>query len=104
MSATAHPAPNDRGLWTTAARFATCRACCWTSRLIAHLSHCMRLLPGDLIFTGTPPGVGVGVGRTPRRFLRPGMVMEAEVEGLGRQQMAVTEAPPQGLDATAARA
>lgn len=49
--------------------------------LIAHLSQFVTLRPGDLIFTGTPPGVGAG--RTPPHFLRPGDEMEVEIEGLG---------------------
>ena len=41
----------------------------------------MTLLPGDILLTGTPSGVGVG--RTPPEFLRPGDVVEAEVAGIG---------------------
>lgn len=50
-------------------------------QLIAHLSQCCVLKPGDLIFTGTPPGVGAA--RKPPRFLKPGDQCEVEVEGLG---------------------
>ena len=50
-------------------------------RLIAELSAVVPLLPGDLIFTGTPPGVGVA--RTPKRFLAPGQVLESWIEGIG---------------------
>ena len=49
--------------------------------LIAHLSKFVTLAPGDLIFTGTPPGVGAG--RKPPIFLRPGDQLEVEIEGLG---------------------
>lgn len=49
--------------------------------LIVYLSNHVELLPGDLIFTGTPDGVGVG--RRPRRFIQPGWVIESEIEGLG---------------------
>jgi 2-keto-4-pentenoate hydratase/2-oxohepta-3-ene-1,7-dioic acid hydratase in catechol pathway len=49
--------------------------------LIGYLSGVCTLLPGDLIFTGTPPGVGQG--RKPPRFLAPGDVMETTIEGLG---------------------
>lgn len=49
--------------------------------LIAYLSGVCTLLPGDLIFTGTPPGVGMG--RKPPRFLAPGDVLETTIEGLG---------------------
>ena len=49
--------------------------------LIAYLSAVATLEPGDLIFTGTPPGVGFA--RTPPVFLQPGDVLEVEVAGLG---------------------
>lgn len=49
--------------------------------LIAHLSQFVTLRPGDLIFTGTP--AGVGAGRTPPLFLQPGDQLEVEIEGLG---------------------
>jgi 2-keto-4-pentenoate hydratase/2-oxohepta-3-ene-1,7-dioic acid hydratase in catechol pathway len=49
--------------------------------LVSYLSHVCTLLPGDLIYTGTPPGVGVA--RTPPVFLKPGDICEVEVEGLG---------------------
>ncbi|MFN3210574.1 MAG: fumarylacetoacetate hydrolase family protein [Roseovarius sp.] len=53
------------------------------AQIIAHLSEVMRLEPGDVIATGTPPGVGMG--RNPKRYLRPGDVMDLKIEGLGRQ-------------------
>jgi 2-keto-4-pentenoate hydratase/2-oxohepta-3-ene-1,7-dioic acid hydratase in catechol pathway len=49
--------------------------------LIEALSAVVALLPGDVIFTGTPSGVGVA--RDPRRFLAPGQVVESHIEGLG---------------------
>ena len=49
--------------------------------IIAYLSTVFTLEPGDLIFTGTPPGVGVA--RKPQVFLKPGDVCEVEIEGLG---------------------
>ncbi len=51
-------------------------------KLIAHLSQIMTLRPGDLIFTGTPPGVGVA--RNPPRFLRSGDVCTVEIDGIGK--------------------
>ena len=57
------------------------------ARIIAYLSGMMTLHPGDIIATGTPPGVGMG--RTPPRYLRPGDVVEAWIEGLGRQRQVV---------------
>lgn len=58
--------------------------------LVWYLSQFMVLEPGDLINTGTP--AGVGMGRRPQRFLRPGDVMELEVEGLGRQRQTCADA------------
>jgi len=49
--------------------------------LVAHISQLVTLLPGDLIFTGTPPGVGAA--RKPPVFLKSGDVMEVEIEHLG---------------------
>ncbi len=49
--------------------------------LISHISKFATLKPGDLIFTGTP--AGVGAGRTPALFLKPGDQLEVEIEGLG---------------------
>ena len=49
--------------------------------LIEYLSSITHLLPGDVISTGTPPGVGLG--RTPKRWLRPGESVTVTVEGLG---------------------
>jgi 2-keto-4-pentenoate hydratase/2-oxohepta-3-ene-1,7-dioic acid hydratase in catechol pathway len=49
--------------------------------LVSYLSHVCTLLPGDLIYTGTPPGVGMA--RTPPVYLKPGDVTEVSIEGLG---------------------
>jgi 2-keto-4-pentenoate hydratase/2-oxohepta-3-ene-1,7-dioic acid hydratase in catechol pathway len=49
--------------------------------LVAYLSRYCTLEPGDLIFTGTP--AGVGSVRTPRRYLAPGDIITSEIEGLG---------------------
>lgn len=49
--------------------------------LIAHLSAVCTLRPGDIVFTGTP--AGVGVGRSPQRFLAPGNVVTTRIEGIG---------------------
>jgi 2-keto-4-pentenoate hydratase/2-oxohepta-3-ene-1,7-dioic acid hydratase in catechol pathway len=49
--------------------------------IIASLSRGMTLDPGDIIATGTPSGVGFA--RTPPEFLRPGDVVEVEIEGIG---------------------
>ncbi|MBX6361154.1 MAG: fumarylacetoacetate hydrolase family protein [Acidobacterium ailaaui] len=50
--------------------------------LIAYLSSIVPLLPGDIISTGTP--AGVGLGRTPQRWLKPGETVTCEVAGLGQ--------------------
>ena len=50
-------------------------------RLVAELSAILPLLPGDVIFTGTP--AGVGAVRKPPRFLKPGDVVESTIEDLG---------------------
>ena len=52
--------------------------------LIHYISQFMTLEPGDLISTGTPPGVGLGM--KPPRYLRAGDVVELEIDGLGRQR------------------
>lgn len=55
--------------------------------LVSYLSQMMSLLPGDIISTGTPPGVGLGFD--PPRYLKPGDVVELGIEGLGaaRQEL-----------------
>ena len=61
--------------------------------LVAYLSGIVTLFPGDVIFTGTPPGVGVG--RTPPRFLQPGDRLDSWIEGLG--ELHQTFVDPGGL-------
>lgn len=56
--------------------------------LIAYLSSITQLQAGDVISTGTP--AGVGLGRSPQRWLKPGETMTAEVEGLGQLTNPVT--------------
>jgi len=60
------------------------------AEIIEHLSGLMTLHPGDVISTGTPPGVGMGMKPHPV-YLKKGDVMSLEIEGLGRQQQTVTE-------------
>ena len=57
------------------------------AHLISYISFFMTLSAGDVIITGTPPGVGAG--RTPQRFLQPGDVVTVGVEGLGQQRQVV---------------
>jgi 2-keto-4-pentenoate hydratase/2-oxohepta-3-ene-1,7-dioic acid hydratase in catechol pathway len=54
------------------------------AKIISYMSQFMKLVPGDIIATGTPSGVGMGM--KPQRFLKPGDVMEIEVKGLGAQK------------------
>lgn len=58
------------------------------AQIIAHLSQLMTLHPGDVISTGTPPGVGMGIKPKPR-YLKAGDVMELGIEGLGSQKQKV---------------
>lgn len=57
------------------------------AKIVSHLSEYMTLMPGDVIITGTPPGVGLGM--KPQRFLKAGDVMTLGIEGLGTQTQRV---------------
>ena len=57
--------------------------------LVSYLSRFMSLQPGDIISTGTPPGVGMG--QKPQVFLRAGDVVELGIEGLGTQRQTVVQ-------------
>jgi len=57
------------------------------AHIVAYLSQFMSLQPGDVITTGTPPGVGMGM--KPQRFLKPGDRMVIGIDGLGIQQQVV---------------
>ena len=57
------------------------------AKIVSYLSQFMTLLPGDVITTGTPPGVGMGF--KPPRFLQKGDVMTLGIEGLGEQRQVV---------------
>jgi 2-keto-4-pentenoate hydratase/2-oxohepta-3-ene-1,7-dioic acid hydratase in catechol pathway len=56
------------------------------AHLVSYISRFMTLLPGDVISTGTPPGVGLG--QKPPVFLKPGDVVRLGIEGLGEQRQA----------------
>ena len=56
------------------------------ARIVSYLSECMTLMPGDIIATGTPPGVGMGM--LPPKFLQTGDVMTLGISGLGEQRQA----------------
>ncbi|PWC32800.1 fumarylacetoacetate hydrolase family protein [Azospirillum sp. TSO35-2] len=57
--------------------------------LVSYLSRFMSLQPGDIVSTGTPPGVGMG--QKPQVFLKAGDVVELGIEGLGRQRQIVVQ-------------
>ncbi len=58
------------------------------AEIVSHMSQFMRLEAGDLICTGTPPGVGMG--QNPPEYLSPGDVVELGIQGLGQQRQVVT--------------
>jgi 2,4-diketo-3-deoxy-L-fuconate hydrolase len=60
--------------------------------LVAYCSRYMTLLPGDIIATGTPPGVGMGIKPDPI-WLHPGDVVELGIEGLGQQRQRIASNP-----------
>ena len=57
------------------------------AKLVSYISTYMTLVPGDVITTGTPPGVGMA--RNPRVFLKPGDELRLTVSGLGEQRLKV---------------
>lgn len=57
------------------------------AKIVSYVSHFMTLLPGDIITTGTPPGVGLGM--KPPLYLKKGDVMTLGIEGLGEQRQEV---------------
>lgn len=61
------------------------------ANVVSYLSNFMSLQPGDVISTGTPPGVGMGL--SPQQYLLPGDVVELGIEGLGRQRQNVIADP-----------
>jgi 2,4-didehydro-3-deoxy-L-rhamnonate hydrolase len=61
------------------------------SELIARLSAVCPLLPGDLVFTGTPPGVGMA--RKPQRWLQPGTTLVSEIKGIGTMRNPIVAGP-----------
>jgi 2-keto-4-pentenoate hydratase/2-oxohepta-3-ene-1,7-dioic acid hydratase in catechol pathway len=67
------------------------------AQLVSYLSRFMTLYPGDLITTGTPPGVGMGVKPSPV-FLKPGDVMTLGIDRLGSQRQAVHAWNPALID------
>ena len=62
----------------------------WGTILVSYISQFMTLLPGDIIATGTPPGVGLGM--KPPTFLREGQVVTLGAAGLGEQRQRMVQA------------
>jgi 2-keto-4-pentenoate hydratase/2-oxohepta-3-ene-1,7-dioic acid hydratase in catechol pathway len=58
------------------------------AKIVSHVSHYMTLMPGDIITTGTPPGVALGMKPTPR-WLQPGDVVTLGIDGLGEQRQKI---------------
>ena len=56
-------------------------------KIVSYISHFLALDPGDVITTGTPPGVGMGM--KPPTYLKPGDAMALGIEGLGEQAQRV---------------
>lgn len=86
------PDPQSLGLWLELNG-----QCCQTGNtsdmifgvreLVSYVSEFMTLMPGDIVCTGTPAGVGLGM--VPNRFLRPGDTLRLGIEGLGEQRQRV---------------
>jgi 2,4-didehydro-3-deoxy-L-rhamnonate hydrolase len=60
--------------------------------LVSYVSEFMTLLPGDVISTGTPAGVGLGMRPTPQ-YLKAGDIVELGIDGLGRSRQKVIANP-----------
>jgi 2-keto-4-pentenoate hydratase/2-oxohepta-3-ene-1,7-dioic acid hydratase in catechol pathway len=58
------------------------------AKIVSHVSQYMTLMPGDIIATGTPPGVGLGIKPNPV-FLKPGDELRLSIQGLGEQRQKV---------------
>jgi len=89
------PDPQNLGIWLklngeTLQNSNTSDMIFSVAEIISYMSRFMELRPGDLIATGTPEGVGLGM--TPPRFLRAGDTMELGVEGLGVQNQTTVNA------------
>lgn len=86
------PNPQDLGLWleVDGRRYqsgSTSKMVFGVAQLVSYLSGCMSLQPGDIIATGTPPGVGLG--QKPPVYLREGNVVKLGIDGLGQQSQLV---------------
>ncbi len=91
------PDPHNLKLWLklngeTLQNSSTAQMIFNVPQVISYISQFMTLLPGDLISTGTPPGVGMGIKPDPI-FLKPGDTVELGVDGLGTQKQSAIAAP-----------
>ena len=89
--------PGDLGMWLTVngARVQDSRTSQMifdVATLVSYVSQFMTLLPGDIISTGTPAGVGLGIKPEPR-YLTAGDVVELGIDGLGTQRQRVVDYP-----------
>jgi 2-keto-4-pentenoate hydratase/2-oxohepta-3-ene-1,7-dioic acid hydratase in catechol pathway len=89
------PDPQARELWLDVngqprQRGSTSTMVFGVAALVSYVSRFMTLLPGDVIATGTPPGVGMG--RKPPQYLQAGDVMTLGITGLGSQRQRVVAA------------
>jgi 2,4-diketo-3-deoxy-L-fuconate hydrolase len=71
------------------------------AQIVSYVSHFMFLEPGDVITTGTPPGVGMGM--KPQRYLRAGDVVSLGIEGLGEQRQRFIAFEESALDTSHGR-
>jgi 2-keto-4-pentenoate hydratase/2-oxohepta-3-ene-1,7-dioic acid hydratase in catechol pathway len=91
------PDPQALGMWLTVngdmrQRGTTANMLFGAAALVSYVSQFMTLLPGDVISTGTPAGVGLGMKPAPV-YLQPGDVVELGIDGLGRSRQEVVAAP-----------
>jgi len=91
------PDPQALGMWLTVngvsrQKGTTANMVFGVSNLVSYVSQFMTLLPGDVISTGTPAGVGLGIKPEPV-YLKPGDVVELGVDGLGRSRQEVVAHP-----------
>ena len=87
------PDPGDLGMWLTVngepvQKSTTANMVFDVATLVSYVSEFMTLLPGDVISTGTPAGVGLGMKPAPR-YLKPGDVVELGIDRLGTQRQRV---------------